>query len=48
MPTKENPTGQVIGYRRVSTLDQTTARQLEGMTFDRVFTDKDSGVPSST
>jgi len=29
--------GKVIGYRRVSTLDQSTARQLEGIELDRVF-----------
>jgi DNA invertase Pin-like site-specific DNA recombinase len=35
--------GQVIGYRRVSTLDQSTSRQLEGTELDRVFEDKLSG-----
>ena len=40
-PTK--PKGQRVAYRRVSTLDQSTARQLDGMTFDREFTDKASG-----
>jgi DNA invertase Pin-like site-specific DNA recombinase len=35
--------GQTVGYRRVSTLDQNTARQLEGMELDRVFEDKLSG-----
>jgi DNA invertase Pin-like site-specific DNA recombinase len=35
--------GQRVAYRRVSTLDQSTARQLDGMTFDREFTDKASG-----
>lgn len=35
--------GQLIGYVRVSTLDQNTERQLEGMTLDKVFTDKASG-----
>lgn len=35
--------GQVIGYARVSTLDQNTERQLEGVTLDRMFTDKASG-----
>lgn len=34
---------QDIGYRRVSTDDQTTARQLEGVELDRVFEDKLSG-----
>ena len=35
--------GQKVGYIRVSTLDQHTERQLEGLAFDRVFTDKASG-----
>lgn len=35
--------GKLIGYVRVSTLDQNTERQLEGMTLDKVFTDKASG-----
>lgn len=35
--------GQRIAYRRVSTLIQNTARQLDGMTFDREFEDKLSG-----
>jgi DNA invertase Pin-like site-specific DNA recombinase len=38
-PTK----GAHVGYVRVSTLEQNTARQLEGMTLDHVFTDKASG-----
>lgn len=32
-----------IGYTRVSTLDQKTARQLVGITLDRVFEEKASG-----
>ncbi|OTM90904.1 recombinase family protein [Acinetobacter pittii] len=32
-----------IAYKRVSTTDQNTARQLEGMTFDKVFEDRVSG-----
>ena len=36
-------TGQIIAYRRVSTTDQTTDRQLPDMTFDREFEDKCSG-----
>jgi len=32
-----------IGYRRVSTIDQNTARQLEGAQVDRIFEDKASG-----
>lgn len=36
-------TGQRIGYVRVSTLDQSTARQLAGTDVDRTFEDKASG-----
>jgi DNA invertase Pin-like site-specific DNA recombinase len=32
-----------VGYRRVSTLDQNTDRQLEGVKVDKMFTDKASG-----
>ena len=32
-----------IGYRRVSTLDQNTARQLDGIPIDKVFEDHASG-----
>src|ERR1700692_2660647 len=32
-----------IGYVRVSTLDQNTERQLDGIKLDKVFTDKASG-----
>jgi DNA invertase Pin-like site-specific DNA recombinase len=35
--------GQRIGYIRVSTDDQHTHRQLEGVALDRVFTDRASG-----
>ena len=35
--------GQRVGYVRVSTLDQKTERQLDGVDLDRVFTDKASG-----
>jgi DNA invertase Pin-like site-specific DNA recombinase len=35
--------GQRVGYKRVSSVDQVTDRQLEGMTLDRVFTDHASG-----
>lgn len=35
--------GQRIGYIRVSSTDQNTARQLEGIQLDRTFTDKASG-----
>jgi DNA invertase Pin-like site-specific DNA recombinase len=35
--------GQRVGYVRVSSVDQTTERQLDGIEVDRVFTDKVSG-----
>ena len=35
--------GQRVGYVRVSTLDQNTQRQLEGVSLDKIFTDKVSG-----
>ena len=35
--------GQNVGYLRVSTLLQNTARQLDGVTLDRTFEDKASG-----
>jgi DNA invertase Pin-like site-specific DNA recombinase len=35
--------GKRVGYIRVSSLDQNTVRQLEGIRLDRVFTDKASG-----
>lgn len=35
--------GQRLGYVRVSTLDQSVDRQLEGIPVDRFFTDKASG-----
>ena len=35
--------GQRIGYIRVSTVDQQTERQLEGVSLDQTFTDKASG-----
>lgn len=41
-----NRTGQLVGYIRVSTLDQNTVRQeeqLQGFNLDVVFTDKASG-----
>jgi DNA invertase Pin-like site-specific DNA recombinase len=36
-------TGQQVAYIRVSSYDQTTERQLEGIEFDRTFEDKASG-----
>lgn len=35
--------GQQVGYVRVSTIDQNTERQLDGLTLDEVFTDHASG-----
>ena len=35
--------GARIGYRRVSTVDQNTARQLDGIEVDKMYTDKVSG-----
>lgn len=35
--------GQTVGYIRVSTVGQNTARQLDGLTLDKVFEDKCSG-----
>jgi len=36
-------TGQRIGYRRCSSIDQNTARQLDGLIIDKIFEDKASG-----
>jgi DNA invertase Pin-like site-specific DNA recombinase len=38
-----NSTGQRVGYVRVSSVDQNTERQLDGIALDMVFTDKASG-----
>ena len=35
--------GKRIGYVRVSSIDQNTVRQLDGVQLDKVFTDKASG-----
>ena len=35
--------GQRVGYVRVSTYDQQTYRQLDGILLDKIFTDKASG-----
>ena len=35
--------GKRVGYIRVSSVDQNTARQLEGVDLDKTFTDKASG-----
>lgn len=37
------PTGQAIGYIRVSSIGQNTERQLDGLDLDRTFTDRASG-----
>ncbi|TLH57903.1 recombinase family protein [Mycolicibacterium neoaurum] len=39
----ETDVGQRLGYLRVSTADQNTVRQLDGVELDKVFTDKASG-----
>lgn len=36
-------TGHKVGYRRVSSIDQNEARQLEGLELSKTFTDKASG-----
>ncbi|RQT57916.1 recombinase family protein [Burkholderia cepacia] len=41
--TASSSKGKHIGYIRVSTVDQNTERQLEGVDLDKVFTDKASG-----
>lgn len=44
MSTAKNAiSGKRIGYVRVSSEDQNDARQLEGMTLEKIFTDKASG-----
>src|SRR5260370_19435905 len=35
--------GQRVGYKRVSSIDQNPARQLEGVEVNRIFTDRLSG-----
>jgi DNA invertase Pin-like site-specific DNA recombinase len=44
-PKATKPPGQLIGYLRVSSLDQNSARQLDGLELelDRVFIDRASG-----
>ena len=39
--------GKQIGYIRVSSTDQNTARQLDGFHLDKVFTDRCSGKDTS-
>lgn len=38
-----NTQGKRIGYIRVSTIEQNTSRQLDGVQLDKTFTDKASG-----
>jgi len=40
---RERRAGQVVGYLRVSSLDQKELRQLEGVILDKRFVDKASG-----
>ena len=42
--TTTGPTGQRVGYVRVSTTDQSNARQLDGVVLDRTFADAASGA----
>jgi len=42
-PTRRSGKGLHIGYLRVSALDQSELRQLEGLELDKTFTDKASG-----
>jgi DNA invertase Pin-like site-specific DNA recombinase len=42
-PPANGPKGERIGYVRVSTVDQSTERQLDGVPVDRIFEDKASG-----
>lgn len=39
----QNNKNQKIGYIRVSSIDQNTARQLDGLELDKIFTEKSSG-----
>jgi DNA invertase Pin-like site-specific DNA recombinase len=38
-----NMTGMRIGYKRVSSVDQSTERQLDGVSVDKMYEDKASG-----
>src|SRR5437870_3596693 len=38
--------GKQVGYVRVSSADQNTERQLDGLTLDKTFTDRCSGKDS--
>lgn len=39
----KNHKSQAVGYIRVSSQDQNTERQLDGISLDRIFTDKMTG-----
>lgn len=39
----KNNKSQAVGYIRVSSIDQNTDRQLDGLSLDRVFIDKITG-----
>ena len=41
--SKQKQKVQVVGYVRVSSTDQNTNRQLDGVALDRIFTDKMTG-----
>jgi DNA invertase Pin-like site-specific DNA recombinase len=41
--TAARRTGKRVGYTRVSSLDQSSIRQLDGVDLDKVFTDQASG-----
>lgn len=41
--TPKATSGKVVGYVRVSSVDQNDARQLDGLHLDKTFTDKASG-----
>lgn len=43
MNAKRQHKGQRVGYLRVSTLDQNTERQLDGVALDKTYIDKASG-----
>jgi len=40
---REKLKGQKVGYIRVSSVEQNTGRQLEGIEVDRIFVDRASG-----
>lgn len=40
---QDKQVGQQVGYIRVSSIDQNTIRQLDGLNLDKIFTEKMSG-----